>query len=133
MGCPPANLAISAIVDRRGARWTPRRGWSRPGRAPIDSIVHTNMKIVRHGYLFVRGGGGDSRSTSIRIHTMVLIKIKLFPPPSSWQLMRSERFGSRTTAWGQGPGLPPKPPKSSQPACDAGSRNPSVVFVTTFI
>jgi hypothetical protein len=58
MGCPPANRTISAIVDRRGARVdTTRRGWSMPGRALIGSIFDTNMKIVRHGYMFVMGGG----------------------------------------------------------------------------
>jgi hypothetical protein len=42
-----------------GRGWTPRRDWSRRGRAAIDSIFYTNMKIVRHDcmYLFVIEGG----------------------------------------------------------------------------
>ena len=55
-GFPPANLTISAIVDRRGlmvdtAERNP--GCSRPGRARVDSISHTDMKIVGHGYMLV--------------------------------------------------------------------------------
>jgi hypothetical protein len=58
-GLSSSNPDIFSHRDLAGGRgWAPRRDWSRPGRAPIDSILHMNMEIVGNGHLLVMGGGG---------------------------------------------------------------------------
>ena len=38
MGCPPAIVLFTAIVERRGLRVETTKRWSRPGRASVDTV-----------------------------------------------------------------------------------------------